>query len=113
MAHRNHLVSPRVLLTAAVGMAVVCFSRHLRADPPASTQPALTVLQELSNDTQRLYLQSRHSMVSVQLPTPQMVEQKEFLQKWGSVMDPAVRAKIIEEQERASGALHGAPTLVP
>ena len=92
------------MLASALGVAVILVSRKLEADPPATTQP--TILQQLSDETQRLYVQSRHSMVLVRLPSPQWLEQfndrQAFLRKWGSVMDPANREaleKIMEEQD--------------
>jgi hypothetical protein len=56
-------------------------------------------LAQLSSETQQLYLKSRHSMVRVQLPTPQSMQQQEFLRTWGSVMDPAVREKLMQQQD--------------
>jgi PDZ domain len=108
-----------VSLTLALAGAAMIFSTHLHADPPEPSHPTTanpTILQQLSDDTQRLYLQSRHSMVRVQLPTPQWLEQindqQEFLRKWGPMMDPVVRQKV-EEQYRTLGNLREAPTTAP
>jgi hypothetical protein len=53
-------------------------------------------------------------MVRVQLPTPQWLDQynqrQMLLQKWGAQLNPEVREKILEEQERAFNALHHAAT---
>jgi S1-C subfamily serine protease len=80
-----------------------------------TTQPT-PLLQQLSNETQDLYTQSRHSMVRVQLPTPQWLDQynrrQMLLQKWGAQLDPQVREKLIEEQERYERALNR-PTTAP
>jgi hypothetical protein len=84
---------------------------------PPSTQPATPLLQQLSDETQQLYRQSRHSMVRVRLPAPQWLEQynqqQQFLQKWSSQLNPEAREKILQEQERALGALHQPPTTNP
>jgi hypothetical protein len=101
-------------LTLALAGAAMIFSVHLHADPPET--PQKTILQQLSDDTQKLYLQSRHSMVRVQLPTPQWLEefnnQQEFLRKWGPMMDPNV-AKILQNQSRTLGELHVGATPAP
>ena len=118
MAQRHHLLFRNVSIATAV-LATAVVATILQADPPAS-QPLPTVLQQLSDQTQQLYVQSRHSLVRVKLPTPQWLEdfnsRQAFLNKWGPLMDPVVRAKFIEEQDRALGALHQtttAPTTAP
>ncbi len=88
-------------------LAVLFAVSRLSAEPPApvSAGETTSLLQQLSDETQRVYGKARLSMVRVQLPTPQWLEQinrqKEFLDKWGNRLDPAVREQIIEQQERA------------
>ena len=78
-------------ICVAALLAIGVATSQLRADPP-------TLLQQLSDETQRVYLQSRHSMVRVQLPTPQWLEQYNertaFLQKWGPKLDLCGARKI-------------------
>jgi hypothetical protein len=111
MARRDQSPSVRIALC---GVAAILISSSARAQEPA-TQP--TLLQQLSDDTQRLYVQARHSMVLVRLPPPQWLEQfnsrQEFLRKWGPVMDPQVRQKIMEEQDRALSQLRHPSTTLP
>jgi S1-C subfamily serine protease len=94
-----------ILSVIALGIARICSAQ--------STQPT-PLLQQLSDETQQLYTQSRHSMVRVQLPTPQWLDQYNqrqlLLQKWGSQLDPQVREKLMEEQERYERALKGVAT---
>jgi hypothetical protein len=56
-------------------------------------------------------------MVRVRLPAPQWLEQynqqQQFLQKWSSQLNPEAREKILQEQERALGALHQPPATNP
>jgi hypothetical protein len=113
----RHLLRWSALCTVIIAVEAV---PRLWADPNATastapaTQPAATLLQQLSDETQQLYRQSRHSMVRVQLPTPQWLEQynqqQAFLKKWGAQLNPEVREKILEEQDRAFNALHHAAT---
>jgi hypothetical protein len=68
----------------------------------------VSLLQQLSDETQRVYGKARLGMVRVQLPTPQWLdqinqqirEQQELLRKWGDRLDPAVRQQIIDQMER-------------
>jgi hypothetical protein len=80
------------------------------ATRPGSAEGAPSLLQQLSDETQRVYGKARKGMVHVQLPTPQWLEQmnkqKEFLNKWSNRLDPAVREQIVEQQERAITQLH-------
>jgi hypothetical protein len=105
----------RGTMALTAGFSTILFCGSSNAAEPTS-QPA-TLLQQLSVDTQRLYVQARHSIVRVRLPTPQWLEQfnsrQEFIRKWGPVMDPAVRQKIMDEQDRALSDLHHAPTTSP
>jgi hypothetical protein len=96
-----------ILNLAIAGIAGLTIAPRLHADPPATTQPS--ILQQLSSDTQRLYTQSRHSIVRVQLPTPQWLEQfnkrQELERKWGQVVDPKVLEKALEQQDSTVGQL--------
>ena len=110
----------RLILCGVASTAAVILGGRLMADPPESapaTQPAPTLLEQLSAETQRVYRQSKHCMVRVQLPTPQWLDQYNqrqlFLQKWGAQLDPGVREKIQEEQERYLSALHRPPAANP
>jgi len=114
MARRDQSLSVALALCGTVGFASLLLPKGLLAQEPTS-QP--TLLEQLSDDTQRLYVQARHSMVRVQLPTPQWLEQfnnrQEFLRKWGPIMDPVVRQKITEEQDRDLSELQHLPTTLP
>ncbi len=114
----RHLLRWSVLCAtvSALGISRVWADLQATTSPP-STQPATPLLQQLSDETQQLYRQSRHSMVRVRLPAPQWLEQynqqQQFLQKWSSQLNPEAREKILQEQERALGALHQPPTTNP
>jgi S1-C subfamily serine protease len=88
-----------IFLAAIVVGLGGAFAPHADAQT-APDSPSL--LQQLSDETQRVYGKARLGMVRVQLPTPQWLEkinqQKAFLQKWGDRIDPAVREQIVEQQ---------------
>jgi len=88
------------------GVAVAAVAGMLlrsRAQSPPAAPP--TLLQQLSTETQQLYSHATHSMVRVQLPTPQWLAQynarQRLLDIWGPRLDPKVREQFIEDQERA------------
>lgn len=95
------------------------------AQSTASTQRSPTLLQQLSSDTQTLYLHVRASIVRVQLPTPQWLEKlnarRDLLQKWGPQLSPQVRAQLLrqekiihDEEARRMGAMPASqPTTGP
>ena len=94
---------------AVVAIAALCLSTTARADPP--------LLQQLSDETQHLYGRARLGMVRVRLPTPQWLAQenrlRQFMAKWGNQLDPAVRERLIAEQERAAVAAHAGASTQP
>jgi hypothetical protein len=82
-----------------------------RADPPVAPAPvSQTLLQQLSNETQQLYTQSCRSMVRVQLPAPQWLEDyntrqrqinlQQLLDVWGTRLDPVAREHFAQELGR-------------
>ena len=98
---------PNVPLTTAVVAAALGLATSALADPPAS-------LQQFSDQAQQLYAHARLGMVRVRLPTPQWLARenrlRQFMAKWGSQLDPAVREQLMEEQEQATLAAHGRTT---
>ncbi len=116
MRRTDHHLLRRAVVCGVAAVATGTLARRLHADPPEAapaTLSAPTLLQQLSDETQRVYRKSRHSMVRVKLPTPQWLDEYNqrqlFLQKWGSQLDPQVREKILEQQERSVKALHQPP----
>jgi hypothetical protein len=92
--------------------------RRLAAEPPEPTATTTTsLLQQISDETRNLYRKSRHSMVLVQLPTPQWLDQynrqQEFIRKWQAHLSPAVREQILEQQERQLNNLRKTPATLP
>lgn len=88
----------------ASALILVAASRTLPAQSPPLQPQAPSLLQQLSDDTQRVYERVRGSLVRVQLPTPQwleqMNEQEKLLRNWGGQLTPDVRDLIRREQER-------------
>jgi hypothetical protein len=116
---RPHL---RRLIVGGVATAVVAgLWLRSHADPPPTAPPPAPasheLLQELSHETQDLYEQSCRSMVKVQLPTPQWLEQynarQNLINKWGPELNPALREKILEDQEKALKELQHSPATLP
>jgi S1-C subfamily serine protease len=109
-------VCSKTAVIGAVALHLGLLATQSPADPPPATEPAnpsaTSLLAQLSDETVQLYRQSRHSIVRVQLPTPQWLQQQDFLRKWGSVMDPAVREKLMEQQDRALGNPAQQPTTI-
>ena len=93
---------------ATAAIAGTLFRSH--ADPTPPAPPHTPLLQQLSAETQGLYTTSRHSMVRVQLPTPQWLEEYNRRQNAGTMLDPQLREKYQEDQEKAAKAAHGAPS---
>ncbi len=93
--------SGHFLAAAAALAAGLVSSTSLFAQTPQ--QP--TLLQQLSEDTQRVYENTRGSLIRVQLPTPQWLEQinerEKFLRKWGTQLNPEVLQQLQKEQETA------------
>ena len=90
------------LFTFALSIASVAVPRAKAQQPSTPTD---TLLQQLSADTQRLYLSVRTSIVRVQLPTPHWLDQlntrRDLLQKWGPQLSPEVREKLVEQERLA------------
>lgn len=110
----QHLL--RMLTLGGASIVAAVLVPRIFADPPATQAPVqgTTLLQQLSDQTQQLYRQSRHSIVRVQLPTPpwlaQYNQRQLLLQKWGAQLNPDVREKLMEMQDRA---LQQSPTTGP
>ncbi len=104
---------PRPLWPAVAALTVA--AAVARADPPADAPAPL--LQQLSDETQRMYAHARLGMVRVRLPTPAwLAEQnrmRQLLAKWGSQLDPAVREQFRQEQERAAQLARQRPATQP
>src|SRR5437763_16852417 len=85
------------IVTATAAMSAAC--TVFAADPPPPT-----LLQQLSNDTQRVYSQVRVGIVRVALPTPQWMEQineqEKLLRKWGNQLNPDALNALRHEQQR-------------
>src|SRR3954447_1522388 len=88
---RNFLL----ILTSAAALILPCST--FAADPPS-------LLQQLSDDTQRVYSQVRVGIVRVALPTPQWLEQineqEKLLRKWGNQLNPDALNALRHEQQR-------------
>ena len=88
---------------AIVGLLAMVGSATALAGGDAVT-PSPSLLQQLSDDTQKVYEHVRGGMIWVQLPTPQWLEQsndqEQLLRKWGAQLDLAVRDMIRREQEQ-------------
>jgi PDZ domain len=99
-ARRFALLCPGVVMSFMMFSAV----RVLGANPPPSTEP-VSLLQQLSDDTQRVYSKVRIGIVRVRLPTPQWLEeineQEKLLRKWGTQLSPEVRDQLLREQQNA------------
>ena len=82
----------------ALVAALVVAAGATRADPPAP------LLQQLSDETQRMYAHARLGMVRVRLPTPPWLarQNQQLMAKWGAQLDPAVREQILEARDRAA-----------
>ena len=86
----------------------------------ASTPPD-TILQQLSVDTQHLYLSVRTGIVRVQLPTPRWLDQlntrRDLMQKWGPQLSPEVREQLMRQErlvhEQAERRLSATPSTQP
>jgi len=92
-----------VLTTAIAATGLIALSRaSAQSTPSALNAPSL--LQQLSQDTQRVYERVRVSLIRVQLPTPQWLDrvnqQEKLLRDWGGQLTPDVRDLIRREQER-------------
>ena len=91
------------LLWAATGAAA---SAIARGDPPS--------LQAFSDQSRQLYAHARLGLVRVRLPTPQWLARenrlRQFMAKWGNQLDPAVRERLMEEQEEAAQAATRSPS---
>ena len=76
----------------------------LSAGLPARADPPAPLLQQLSDETQRMYAHARLGMVRVRLPTPPWLlrQNQQLLAKWGAQLSPAAREQILEMQERAA-----------
>jgi hypothetical protein len=103
MAWLMHPHPRSLIISGAVAVVVGGLWLRSHADPPAPPVQT-TLLQQLSAETQQLYLQSRRSMVRVQLPTPQWLAEynarQNLLNKYPQ-LDPKAREQFMEEQERA------------
>jgi hypothetical protein len=84
--------------------AVAITAVALGGDLASSADPPAPLLQQLSDETQRVYSHARLGMVRVRLPTPQwLIRQNQLLlEKWGSQLSPATREQLLELQERDS-----------
>lgn len=96
--------------TAAVGgllaTAAVIVAGRVRANPPVPSGPP-GLLQQLSDETQRVYGQARAGIVRVQLPTPIWLnQQNRQQQEWLRRLDEQARlghaSSPAEDQERAA-----------
>lgn len=85
--------------------AVVAFAGAVQAQIQPSPPASQPILEQLSHETQQLYQQVRGSVVRVQLPTPQWLEQineqEKFLRKWGTQLSPQVKEQLVREQHYA------------
>src|SRR5262245_13477218 len=72
--------------------------------PTVATAQQPSLLQQLSDDTQRVYGQVRMGMVQIALPTPpwleQLNEQEKLLRKWGNQLTPEAMDALRHEQQR-------------
>ncbi len=81
----------------AVAAVALAAASGVRGDPP--------LLQQLSDETQRIYAHARLGMVRVRLPTPQwLVRQNQLLlKKWGAQLSPAAQQQFLLTQGRPPG----------
>lgn len=98
MARRWVVLGLIAMIGAAAG------DRNTATAQSVPTPGGRSLLQQLSDDTQRVYEGVRVSLIRVQLPTPQWLErvnqQEKLLQDWGGQLTPDVREMIRREQAR-------------
>lgn len=97
----RRMIFRKSLLTLAASTAMAMGIQIAHGQSP-------TVLEQLSQDTQHLYDKVHLSVVRVQLPTPQWLEQlneqTKLLQKWRGQLNPDVVKQLQLEQEKARSA---------
>ena len=102
---------PRRPVWPALALAAIAWGQAHRAAEADGPEP---LLQQLSDETQKMYAHARLGMVRVRLPTPPwLVRQNQLLmQKWGAQLTPAVREQLLAALERRARASTG-PTTGP
>jgi hypothetical protein len=73
--------------------------------PPAALRPSHGLLEQMSRETQSLYVDVQQGVVRLQLPVPKWLSEVAArdnpIEKWGQQLAPQVRAKLQEERDNA------------
>jgi S1-C subfamily serine protease len=92
-----------MLLAATAAPAGVCFA-GTSEDSTAGSATTRPLLEELNRETQSLYKDSAPAIVRLELPLPQEAEiLDDPLAKWAGQLDPVVRQRLEELQQRNEG----------
>jgi S1-C subfamily serine protease len=92
-----------MLFAAAAAPAGVCLA-GTSEDSTANSPTTRPLLQELNRETQSLYRDSAPSIVRLELPLPQEAGiLDDPLAKWAGQLDPVVRQRLEEMQQRDEG----------